>query len=42
MAPMIKAIQEQDKTNHDQDKTIQDQQQAIAVLLKRIEALEKK
>ncbi|MDD5632670.1 MAG: tail fiber domain-containing protein [Methylococcales bacterium] len=41
-APMIKAIQEQDKKIQDQQKTIAAQQEALVALLKRIEAIEKK
>ena len=42
LAPMIKAIQEQEKTIQSQEKINQDQQKTIMALIKRIEALEKK
>lgn len=41
LAPMIKAIQEQNITNSEQQKLILKQQQVMAELLKRIESLEK-
>ena len=42
LAPMIKAIQEQNKTIRNQEKINQEQEKTIMALLKRIEALEKK
>lgn len=42
LAPMIKAIQEQNKTIQDQEKINREQQQTIATLLKEVEALKKK
>ena len=42
IAPLIKSVQEQEKTILNQEKINQEQQKIIMALMKRIEALEKK